>query len=92
MVWFRRCLPRPAPPESVRLSLSDYTHTAPAPLRYDGIDADGYHCWTALFDERLREGGFVTHIGPTGPRTRVGLQFLSAGRLARAAADLEDLR
>jgi hypothetical protein len=72
----------------VRLWLSDYTNaTDPAPLRYDGIDRDGYHVWTALFDER--HYGANVHIGPTGPRTRIRKQFMSAGQLARAIAELE---
>lgn len=88
IVWFRRRLPRPRPPE-VRLWHGTAWYGAPAAVRYDGVDEAGIHQWTALFDERLRDLMFAWHVRRPSRRNRIEVEFLPAAELARAVAELE---
>lgn len=88
-VWFRRLLPRPAPPSAVVLWIGPFPwRDAPrAVFRYAGVDVDGFHVWDALFDEALAGKDYLVHEGSSSRRNRVEIKFVPAGQLAAAMTE-----
>lgn len=88
-VWFRRLLPRPAPPSAVVLWIGPFLwRDAPrAVFRYAGVDVDGFHVWDALFDAEFAGKDYLVHEGSSSRRNRVEIKFVSADQLAAAMTE-----